>query len=128
MEDSEQLAKVFKVLMHPARLDILEILRDGEQCVCHMEAHLGYRQAYISQHLIVLREAGLVDDRRDGWNIYYRVIEPAVFLLLDQGRVMLGLPVASGRGDVQPTACPCPKCAASGKTLSVPDRQLIVPL
>jgi len=109
MEDSEQLAKVFKALMHPARLDLLEILRDGEQCVCHMEAHLGYRQAYISQHLIVLRE-------------------PAVFLLLDQGRVMLGLPVASGRGDVQPTACPCPKCAASGKTLSVPDRQLIVPL
>ena len=128
MEDSEQLAKVFKALMHPARLDILAILRDGEQCVCHMEAHLGYRQAYISQHLIVLREAGLVDDRRDGWNIYYRVIEPAVFLLLDQGRVMLGLPVASGRGDVQPTACPCPKCAASRKTLSVPDRQLIVPL
>ena len=58
--------QIFKVLTHPARLAILEILRDGEHCVCHMEAHLGFRQAYISQQLSVLRDAGLVQDRRDG--------------------------------------------------------------
>ena len=39
--------QIFKVLTHTARLAILEILRDGEHCVCHMEAYLGFRQAYI---------------------------------------------------------------------------------
>jgi len=67
MDDFGQSAGLFKTLMHPARLEILEILRDGEHCVCHIEAVLGYRQAYISQQLSVLREAGLVQDRRDGW-------------------------------------------------------------
>ena len=66
--------QIFKVLTHPARLAILEILRDGEHCVCHMEAHLGFRQAYISQQLSVLRDAGLVQDRRDGWNIFLRKV------------------------------------------------------
>ncbi|MRS04979.1 ArsR family transcriptional regulator, partial [bacterium] len=42
-------AQIYKVLTHPVRLAILEILRDGEHCVCHMEAYLGLRQAYISQ-------------------------------------------------------------------------------
>ena len=55
----EAQAQWLKVLTHPARLAILNILRDGEHCVCHMEAHLGYRQAYISQQLMVLREAGI---------------------------------------------------------------------
>ncbi len=45
-------ANIIKTLMHPTRLSILEILRDGEQCVCHIEAVLGQRQAYISQHLM----------------------------------------------------------------------------
>ena len=79
----EDLAGLFKVLMHPARLAILEILRGGEQCVCHMEAVLGLRQAYISQQLMVLRQAGLVTDRRDGWNIFYQVIRPEVYEVLD---------------------------------------------
>jgi ArsR family transcriptional regulator len=112
MEESEQLAKVFRTLMHPARLDILDILREGEQCVCHMEAHLGYRQAYISQHLTVLREAGLVEDRRDGWNIFYHVSEPKVFQLIDQAQAMLGMPTKPAHRRSQPVACPCPKCAA----------------
>lgn len=57
MAKSEQLTRLFQALMHPARLEILDILCGGEQCVCHMEAHLGCRQAYISQHPMVLREA-----------------------------------------------------------------------
>ena len=66
----DQQTQLFKLLTHPVRLAILEILRVGEHCVCHMEAHLGYRQAYISQQVAVLREAGLIRDRRDGWNIF----------------------------------------------------------
>jgi ArsR family transcriptional regulator len=62
METYQTQAQLFKVLMHPTRLAILEELRGGEQCVCHMESKFGLRQAYISQHLMVLRDAGLVTD------------------------------------------------------------------
>jgi ArsR family transcriptional regulator len=102
-------ANLFKALMHPSRIAILEILRDGEQCVCHLEAILGYRQAYISQHLMVLRDAGLVEDRREGARIFYRVIKPEVFDLMDSATQMSGAethPVSQGKVK----DCPCPKC------------------
>ncbi len=102
-------ANMFKALMHPSRLLILEALRDGEQCVCHLEAVLECRQAYISQHLMVLREAGLVDDRREGSRIFYRVIKPEVYQLVDQAMRLSGAtpPIVS---DEKLPDCPCPKC------------------
>lgn len=111
IEPYEAQAQLFKVLTHPARLAILNLLQDGEHCVCHMEAHLGYRQAYISQQLMVLREAGIIQDRRDGWNVFYRVAEPRIFdvlSLVDQ--------VTGGNMTLISTShwveCPCPKCKA----------------
>jgi ArsR family transcriptional regulator len=62
----DEQAQVFKLLTHPARIAILNLLRDGEHCVCHLEAYLGFRQSYISQQLAVMREAGIIQDRRDG--------------------------------------------------------------
>jgi ArsR family transcriptional regulator len=102
--------------MHPARLLILEILRDGEQCVCHIEAVLGYRQAYISQHLMVLREAGLVEDRRDGARIYYRVVKPEVYDLVETAKNLSG-EVTIREHSTKIKNCPCPKCnpEASGE-------------
>ena len=107
-------AKLFKALMHPARLEILDILRDGEHCVCHIEAALGYRQAYISQQLSVLREVGLVQDRRDGWNVHYRVVQPQVFALLDVAITMTGgqLNQRKVRRGAELDNCPCPRCAS----------------
>lgn len=102
-------ADLFKTLAHPARLAILSILREGEQCVCHIEAMLKLRQAYISQHLKVLKDAGIVSDRRDGWNMYYRVLRPEVFGVMDAVFTAAGqpepLPHAHARAE-----CPCPKC------------------
>jgi DNA-binding transcriptional ArsR family regulator len=106
MSSFDETASLFKTLMHPARLEILEALRDGERCVCHLEAALGYRQAYISQQLSVLREAGLVQDRRDGWNNYYRVVQPRVFEVLDAAQAVTG----KKRGRRKAAACPCPQC------------------
>ena len=105
-------ARLFKALMHPTRLEILELLRDGEACVCHLEAALGLRQAYISQQLSVLREAGLVQDRRDGWNSYYRVIQPQVFALLDVAQTMSGVNPAKARQQLSAklSSCDCPRC------------------
>lgn len=107
----EAQAQLLKVLTHPARLAILHLLRDEEHCVCHMEAHLGYRQAYISQQLMVMREAGLIQDRRDGWNVFYRVAEPRIFGVLsavEQITGIQGVPDPNRPGVV----CPCPKCSA----------------
>ena len=107
----EAQAQLFKLLTHPVRLGILDILRDGEHCVCHMEAHLGYRQAYISQQVAVLREAGLIQDRRDGWNIYYRVTDPRIYSVLDTIQLMTGQPVAAFRREG--IICPCPHCSSA---------------
>jgi ArsR family transcriptional regulator len=101
--------QIFKVLTHPARLAILEILRDGEQCVCHLEAHLGFRQAYISQQLSVLRDAGLIQDRRDGWNIYYKVADERIYEVLHAVRQITGQIEPEISKPISP--CNCPKCS-----------------
>jgi DNA-binding transcriptional ArsR family regulator len=107
----EAQAQLLKVLTHPARLAILEILRDGEHCVCHMEAHLGFRQAYISQQLSVLREAGLIQDRRDGWNIFYHVAEPRIYDVLKAVDQLLA-PEPVSKLERPDVTCSCPKCSA----------------
>ncbi len=101
--------QIFKVLMHPARLAILDILRDGDHCVCHMEAHLGYRQAYISQQLAVLREAGLIQDCREGWNIFYHVTDRRIYAVIDAVREISG-PFEIKLQDAG-VSCNCPKCS-----------------
>jgi ArsR family transcriptional regulator len=108
--DYDHQARLFKTLMHPARLAILDSLRAEEACVCHLEALLQQRQAYISQQLMVLREAGLIEDRRDGWNVFYRIANPSVFLVIDAARNALG-ETGAPRPAV-PDGCPCPKCSA----------------
>jgi len=112
MEALEHTAALFKLLSHPSRLAILEVLRDGEECVCHLEAVLGLRQACVSQQLMVLRQAGLVASRREGWNVYYRVARPEVYALLEAAFAAVepeGAAPPSLR-HTQPVACPCPKC------------------
>ena len=102
----EILAEVFKGLAHPTRLQILDLLREGEMCVCHIEASLNKRQAYISQQLMALREAGLVDSRRDGLQVYYRLTD---FHILDLLNLTFGTTCTAG---IQPVeGCPCPSCS-----------------
>jgi ArsR family transcriptional regulator len=113
------IAQMFKVLAHPVRLQILEILQEeGEACVCHMEARLNQRQAYISQHLAKLREVGLVKDRREGLNVFYALALPDMDVLLQEAR-RLAIEVAHTDElelsftpilKVSPTRCNCPKC------------------
>lgn len=122
MDPFQNFSDLFKVLSHPARLAILSILRDGEQCVCHIEAFLGLRQAYISQQLTVLREAGFIEDRRDGWNIFYRVIKPEVYKLLDQVGETLGESFTKASFIPRASACPCPKCNPPAEAIILNDQ------
>lgn len=104
-------AQFFKLLMHPARLEILSELRKDEACVCHLEAVLGYRQAYISQHLMVLREAGVIQDRREGWNVFYHVTKPEIYPLIDAVSQMTGATRGANRKpQASNKSCLCPKC------------------
>jgi len=100
--------QLFKVLSHPVRLAILDILRESEYCVCHIEAHLGCRQSYISQQLALLRSVGLIQDRREGWNIFYRVSDPRVYAALDAVQTITGGTVMDFH--LKDVNCPCPKC------------------
>jgi DNA-binding transcriptional ArsR family regulator len=123
IEDYTAEAKLFKALNHPVRLAILDILREGEACVCHMEAHLGLRQAYISQQLMILREADLVQDRRDGWNIFYRVSEPRIYAIIDAVSQITENnrtpDLASSMMKSRHITCDCPKCKTEAAVLVV---------
>ena len=69
---------LFPALSDATRLAILEMLRDGEQCVCDLQAQLDAAQSRLSFHLKVLREAGLVTDRKEGRWSYYSIVPEAL--------------------------------------------------
>jgi DNA-binding transcriptional ArsR family regulator len=110
----EETACYFRALAHPARLRILAALRHGEECVCHLETLLGKPQSYVSQQLAILRDACLVQDRKDGQRVYYVITDARVLPLLDDY-----LQKALG-GDMEKLererldSCPCPRCTAAG--------------
>jgi len=107
----QQPAHLFHLLSHPARLHILDELRRDEACVCHLQTVLGRPQAYVSQQLRVLREAGVVVDRKDGQLVYYRLNDPQITQLLE---TVLG--PAGER--THPPDCPCPRCACCDSEVS----------
>jgi len=77
---------VYKCLADQTRLRILGLLRAGEICVCHIHDSLGLPQTKVSRHLAYLRRAGLVQTRRQGLWIYYRLAqtdEPVVQAIVD---------------------------------------------
>jgi DNA-binding transcriptional ArsR family regulator len=99
----QEASKLFHILSHQARLRILDELRKDEACVCHLQAVLKRPQAYISQQLRVLREAGLVTDERDGMLVYYHLVDPEVERLLGDVLGPAGEPTRLA-------TCSCPRC------------------
>ena len=105
----EMLANLFRILGQAVRIQILLVIGEGSACVCHLEAFLGLRQAFISQHLMVLREAGLVETQREGRNIYYRLAQPDLLDLVRAAARFSSLDLVDA--GISPVAtCPCPHC------------------
>lgn len=104
----EQVAALLQTIGQESRLQILLAIGDGETCVCHLEAMLGLRQAALSQHLMALREAGIVTDRREGRYIHYRLRDPALLDLVRHAAQFqeLELPCLAPSPD-----CDCPNCS-----------------
>lgn len=82
-------AELFRVLGHPMRVRILELLREGERAVGDLQAALGLDSSGTSQHLAALRRQGLVEGRREGTSVFYRAKDPRVFQLLESARQIL---------------------------------------
>ena len=108
-----KVSDLLQVISPEPRLEILLAIGEGEACVCHLEARLGYRQAYISQQLMALREAGLLSTRRDGKYIYYRLEKPEVMKMVELAARLAGLDmsVVSARASRSRSSCDCPKCS-----------------
>ena len=87
-------AQLFHALSDEARLEIIQILLDGEHCVCDLQTHLDVAQSRLSYHLKVLKDAGLVSDRREGRWSYYTLQRDAV---VETERLLAALRPASGR-------------------------------
>ena len=81
-------AELFKALSHPVRIRILEFLRGGERTVSELQTQLAIEAASVSQQLAVLRSRQLVAGRKEGTSVYYRVVDPQVFELLDVARAI----------------------------------------
>lgn len=105
----EQQAARLKMLAHPLRLQILNTLRHGEECVCHLAAMLDKPQPYVSQQLAVLRNGGAILDHRDGTNIFYRLADENVLRQVEAACSLL--PAAEPASGSHPLpGCCCPKC------------------
>ena len=79
-------AEFFKALAHPARIQMLELLRGGELSVTELQEKLEIEASSVSQQLAVLRNKNIVETRKVGTSVYYRVRDPAIFELLDVAR------------------------------------------
>lgn len=81
-------AELFKALAHPLRIRILELLREGESTVSHLQSRLDADASTVSQHLAILRARQLVTGRKEGTSVYYRVVDPHLYHILDAARAI----------------------------------------
>jgi len=112
-ELSEKLAAPLQALASPQRIAILLVIGKGEACVCHLEAALGWRQAYISQHLMALRKADILQDRREGRYVYYRLKNASYLDMILDSATLSGLSaetVSSVINTQTYPSCECPHC------------------
>lgn len=108
---SEKIVEPLQALASSQRIAILLVISAGEACVCHLEARLGFRQAYISQHLMALRQAGLLDSRREGKYIFYRLAKPEVVELIQNAARMAQVTLPKVETVSAQMQCACPNCA-----------------
>jgi len=82
-------AEFFRALGHPARVRVLELLRGGEMTVGDLQGELGIDSSGTSQHLGAMRRQGILEARKEGTSVYYRVRDPRVFQLLESARQVI---------------------------------------
>jgi ArsR family transcriptional regulator len=110
---SERIAAPIQAISSPQRIAILLAIGQGEACVCHLETALGWRQAYISQHLMALRKADILEDRREGRYVYYRLKDTSYLELIIAAGEVCGLSEENVFELINTQtypSCECPHC------------------
>lgn len=94
----ETQADFFKALGHPTRLQIMEILRDGEKCVCEIVPALQLEQSNVSRHLAILKKEGILTSEKRGLKVVYSCKNGDTFKLLDLSKEIFSLYWQEKRG------------------------------
>ena len=74
----EKQADVINAMAHPVRIAIIDFLKDGEQCVCDIATHIGSERSNVSRHLSVMVNAGILEYRKDGLKVIYKLKCPCI--------------------------------------------------
>jgi len=82
-------AEILKALAQPTRLKILELLRNGERCICEIVPAINGEQSNISRHISLMQKSNLVTTRKDGVKVMVKVKDPKVFEILDSIALLL---------------------------------------
>ena len=111
---SEKISAPMEAIASAQRIAILLAIGQGEACVCHLESALGWRQAYISQHLMALRKADILQDRREGRYVYYRLKNTSYLDLITASAEVCGLSAEAVfvlMNTQTYASCECPHCS-----------------
>ncbi len=74
----EKQAEIAKAIAHPLRIAVVNFLKDGEQCVCDIAQHVGSERSNVSRHLSVMLNAGLLEYRKEGLKVIYKLKTPCI--------------------------------------------------
>jgi DNA-binding transcriptional ArsR family regulator len=99
----EKKAEILKAIAQPTRLKILELLQDGERCVCDIYTALGQEQPTISKHLSFMKRAGILDSRKEGLRITYWIKAPEVLEILRHAEAILKREVEEDHNSLRTT-------------------------
>ena len=113
----KRISDLMKSISNPVRVQILMAIGTGEACVCHLEALLGLRQAYISQQLMILRKKKIITSRREGKYIYYRLAKPELLDIVQAAGEIVSVPKSS-LVIQDHSSCECPKCSITEEIVS----------
>lgn len=83
MDKQELSVKVFKALGHPIRYKIVKFLYNGPKCVCKLNENIEFSQANLSQHLKILKEAGILKCEKVGMNMHYSLSSDEIKDIID---------------------------------------------
>jgi len=76
-------AIIIKAMAHPSRLMMINALAEGEKCVCELQRLVGSDLSTVSKHLSVMKNAGIVTDRKEGLKVFYRLRVPCILRFFD---------------------------------------------
>jgi DNA-binding transcriptional ArsR family regulator len=110
----QRVGHLLKEISAPARIEILKRIGNEDVCVCHLEANLGMKQAYLSQHLMALRKAGVLIANRDGRFIHYRLASMEILELVNNAAAILDIENKAEASDFTNKNCSCPQCKEKG--------------